>query len=553
MDAVERLFQDMFSQLTAGLRRRSVTTCSQWASLYRIMGQPYPGPVKYDKHPWSKRMRDHEGDWVGRKSAQGGFTEVALDRSLFLVDVRQMSVLYVLPNKTPDATDFSAARFDSALALSDYLSNLFSDTKNVGHKRAGGANLYIRGSRSKSGLKSVPVSCVIFDEYDEMELDNVPLAIERTSGQVYKQIIKISTPTVEQHGIDKEANNSTDDHFFFRCGACSKYIELDYPDSFVLCGEDYTDPRISESYVQCPQCKTKIQHESKWEQLKSGIWVPRNEGKSTQGWYINQLYSSTIEPSDFAKSAHLSRNGEADEQEFFNSKLGKAHTVANSKVTVADVEACKGTHRMTDTRLDYHRLCTLGIDVGKKLHYWVNEWIVPSSFSSPDVNMYCKPICIKMGSVVNFDELDLLMSEHEVDFAVIDAHPEKRKSEEFCHRWWGRARLCFYTNNHTSRDLGAAEGSVAVSVDRTCWLDLTMSRLKNRGIILPTDTTGEYLHHIQSIVRSYKKNKDDGTITSTYVKTDRDDHLTHAQTYAEIALRLRVSNASSSTTITTKV
>jgi len=123
------------------------------------MGQPFPGPWSFKYHPWAKGMHDCTAEiMVGQKGAQLCYTEVGLNKSYYNIDVLGNSVLYVLPASTPDAADFSTSRFDPALELSPHLASLFSDVKNIGHKRAGSANLFIRGSRSRNQLKSIPVA-----------------------------------------------------------------------------------------------------------------------------------------------------------------------------------------------------------------------------------------------------------------------------------------------------------------------------------------------------------------------------------------------------------
>ncbi len=167
-----------------------------------------------DEFPWTLGMHDSQAARnVGMKGAQLGFTETVLDITLYNIDINALDCLYVLPTKTPDASEFSAARFDPALELSPHLAKLFSNVKNVGHKRAGAANLYIRGSNSRSSLKSIPVGFIVFDEVNEMNQENIPLAEERTSGQANPVIWKISTPTVPGKGISLVFDGSPQEHF----------------------------------------------------------------------------------------------------------------------------------------------------------------------------------------------------------------------------------------------------------------------------------------------------------------------------------------------------
>lgn len=103
------------------------------------------------------------------KAAQLGVTETGINRAFFTLDQSKRDVLYVLPTSI-NASDFSKARFTTALKLSAYLKNLFTDTNTVGLKSTGTNVLYIRGSRGDSNLKSIPASELVLDELDEMDI-----------------------------------------------------------------------------------------------------------------------------------------------------------------------------------------------------------------------------------------------------------------------------------------------------------------------------------------------------------------------------------------------
>ena len=256
------LLDALKEKISSGLRRKSISTCSRWAENYRVMGTPFPGPWSFDHHPWTRAMHDADEEMiVGQKAAQLGYTEWALNKTFYHIDVKGESVLYVLPSTTPDAKDFSTARFDPALELSPHLANLFSDVKNIGHKRAGSANLFIRGSRSKSQLRSISTPLVIFDEVDVMVQENITLAFERASGQLEKQFLLLSTPTLPRMGINKYFINSSQDHYMFPCPCCSRLTELIFPDCLVITAEVHTDPRIRDSYLVCKDCGGRIEHD----------------------------------------------------------------------------------------------------------------------------------------------------------------------------------------------------------------------------------------------------------------------------------------------------
>jgi len=531
----------MTQRIAAGLKRRSIVLPSQWAEQYRVMGKPYPGPWTFNLHPWLRGMHDSTAEFnVGQKAAQMGFTETVLNVTFFYIDVHGVDCLYVLPAKTPDASDFSAARFDPAIDLSEHLQQIFSDVKNVGHKRAGNTNLYIRGSKSRSGLKSVPVGVLVLDEKDEMKQENIPLARERQSGYDMAITWEISTPTVDDMGINETFKKSSQNEYFFKCPSCSRQINLEFPRNMVICGEHHEDPEAEKSHIICHRCKKKLEHEQKRYFLQNGVWVPKCTNQPYEGFGISQMYSSSFKahPGKFIKSYFLAQTNPADEQEFHNSKLGKPHIVEGARVTDKELKNCIGEHLSYEA---YDRgLVTMGVDVGNWLHYEINRWIIPEHVG-PNINTYARCQVIRAGKCRDFEELDLLMENFHVHHAVVDQQPERRKATEFAQRWWGRVNLCCYGRGISGKQIHISEEELQVTVDRTSWLDLSLGRFRAKSISLPRDLSNEYKDHVKAPVRIYEKDSD-GNLVGRYVKGENaHDHHAHARNYSEIALPLAVS------------
>ena len=474
-------------------------------------------------------MHDSKADMnIGRKSAQMGYTETLLNWVFYHMDINQESCLYVLPSDD-DAGTFTASRFDPAIELSKHIGSLFTDVKNTRHKRAGSANLFIRGSRSKSKLKSIPVSRVAIDEKDEMVQENIPLIFERQSGQTEKQTWQISTPTFQGRGIDLDFDGSTKEQFFFKCPKCTKHIALNYPDNVII-EEDYSKSR----YV-CNLCSATIVDSNttpleKAAFLASGQWVAETTNTDVRGFYINQLYSPTITPKEIALSYHNGLRDPAAEQEFFNSKLGLPHIVKGAKVDDEDIKACIGNYQ-NETK-SKTPIVTMGVDVGKWLHVEISDWRI--STDQGDLNDTCTPRVIFEGKVPEFEDLDGLMYKYGVGHCVIDANPERRKAFEFANRFPGLINCCFYADNTKTRNI--SHNDTYVTVDRTAWLDLSLGRFKNRTIAIPVNTSLEYKTHMQAIVKKYEKDAD-GNPVGRYINTGA-DHFAHSRNYNEIALAL---------------
>ena len=537
---MHQLAELIAQNVASGLKRKSLTTCSRWACACRVMGRPFPGPWTFKYHPWLREMHDSEAVLnVGQKSAQAGFTETVLNITFHSIDVRGIDCLYVLPAKTPDASDFSASRFDPALELSSHLSRLFSDVKNIGHKRAGTTNLYIRGSRSRSGLKSVPVGLIVLDELDEMTQENIPLALERTAGQVEKAVWMVSTATIDNFGINSHFLQSTQNHFFFTCPHCGKQTELVFPDCLIITSNSIDDPKLKESHLVCKECKGVLPHETKSEWLATGKWVEAYSNRDAAGWHINQLYSSTVSPYDLAKAYLKAQFDRAAEQEFFNSKLGLPHVVDGARVTDEQIRSCIADYLNGTGAAHTGRLRTMGVDVGAWLHYEIDEWILPPS-AGVDINITSKCRVVKHGKCRDFEELDKLMYDWRINQCVIDAQPERRKALEFANRFFGHVRICWYPNGISGKSIHKNDEENSVSVDRTSWLDLSLGRFRGGSIILPRDVDSEYRSHIKSLVRIYENDKN-GNPIGKYVKGNEDDHYAHARNYSEIALPLALS------------
>jgi hypothetical protein len=499
------------------------------------MGQPFPGLWSFKYHPWAREMHDCDAEMmVGQKGAQLCFTEVALNKSFYNIDVLGNSVVYVLPTSSPDASNFSTSRFDPALELSPHLRNLFSDVKNIGHKRAGSANLFLRGSRSRNQLKSIPVSFAAIDEVDEMVQQNIPLIFERMSGQLQQQSFLLSTPTIEHFGINLYYQQSSQDHFFFTCPKCSRLTEFVFPDCLEITADHWSDPNVLNSFIKCKECKNQLEHKAKPEFLAKGQWVAGHTDRLMRGFHINQMYSSTVKPYQIAASYLKGQENPADEQEFWNSKMGMPHEPEGARLSDADIKRCISQISMVETASPY-ALVTMGIDVGSWLHYEVTQYSL--SRQGTDVSLCAEGKLLKAGKVQHFEELDLKMNKYGVNFCVIDANPERRKALEFAQRFWGRVKLCFYGRGVNGKAITMhAPEQHTLTVDRTSWLDLSLGRVRNERIRLPVDTPIEYKEQLKALVRIIEKDKD-GNPTAKYIKTS-EDHYAHARNYNEIALQL---------------
>ena len=530
-----------------GLRSNNLRSCSRWAEHRRVMGAPFNGNYGFLHHPWCREIHDSQAAWtIAMKAAQLGVTETGINRAFFTLDQSKRDVLYVLPTSL-NASDFSKARFATALKLSPYLKNLFVDTNTVGLKSTGANVLYIRGSRGDSNLKSIPVSELVLDELDEMDTHAVWLALERLSGQIEKHILTISTPTVPKYGIHKLYLTSTQEHFYFQCPCCSRWTELTWPDCVEIIGESVNDPRCKESFLKCKECKHKLEHADKPLFLAGGQWKATESNVSpeeSRGFYINQLYSSTVTPGELVTAYHRGLGDEAANTEFHCSKLGLPFIGVGAQVTDEMIEACLKGHTINEARpqIGGNRLITMGVDQGKTGYISVVDWLFDHHPGS-DISSAAIGKLLWFGKFAEDDwsYLGELMREWQVLACVVDADPNVNDARRFAKKFHGYVWLTRYRRGQTAKEVALSEeetGAPFATVDRTSWLSCTLGRFKTTPsrILLPRDISFEYREHVKNLVRTYEKDNT-GNMVATYVNTGP-DHFAHSLVYADIALTL---------------
>lgn len=521
------MFAELISHGLETLDSRLLTSTSRWASKYIQLGNPFPGPLSYSHHPWMREMLDAQAEvCVGQKAAQLGYSTYSIAVALkTIADGR--NVLYLLPTRTPDASDFSISRFDKIIESSAYLSNLFHRNKSVGIKRADQGVVYIRGMNSASALKSVDVSLLVFDEVDEMPEGKIPLAQQRLAGQLVKRSIYISTPTVPDFGINKLLKDSTESHFFFKCPGCSRLIELTWPENFELCGESHTDPACKQSYIKCADCGYRLEHQEKANWLKNAKFI-RTRDSEVLGYYINQLYSATVTPEELARAYFRAQIDLAAEQEFYNSMLGLAKVLQGARILEDEIRACQGAYTSAE-KTPRGKLVTIGVDIGKLLHFNVDQWSFDAPCADLNLSAHCKTL--NAGAVTSFNELQHLIVQYRPACVVIDSEPETRKALEFAATNPGLVHLCKFTRSDVENTI---TGTLLLKVNRTAWLDTALSRYKTGRILLPADLPNEYFVHLMALVRRYRRSAD-GDLIGHYISTGP-DHSAFARVYSEIAL-----------------
>ena len=490
----------------------------------------------FDEYPWLRKLHDFNDPYIViKKAAQLGFTEYAINRSLFTLDQLKRNVLYALPNERPDAMGFSKGRINPAAELSPHIEGLFSVSKSEGHKiTKDGRNFYIRGANSPAGFRQIDVGLVVLDELDLMEEGMIGLALHRMDGQPegQKQLIGLSTPSIDGKGIDKEYTDSTQESYYFPCPSCSRLITLTYPECLVITAESPTDPKVLNSYLCCPKCKKELPHKAKPEFLRDGDWHALFPDRLRRGFYINQLFSCRLTPGEIAEHALRGRYDLVAKTELYNSRLGLTFADDGAKITDETLNNLRGEHINGEAADNF--FVTMGCDVGQDRHHvCIMGWKFRPG--SRDILNSSKGRLLYFGTVETLGEAEELMKKWKPRMTVFDSQPDKQKTVALAKKWNGICYCCWYSLSKHTKDIQAKDEQ-SISVNRSFWLGKTFDLLQGKLIELPIDMNLEFRSHLMSTVKVYRAS-DDGNPYTEFSKRDSvNDHYLHALNYAVIAL-----------------
>jgi len=539
------LLEELAKGIASDLVDDSLDTCARWAEHRVHTPPPYPGPLTFERFPWQREILNADDPFVTvRKAAQMGFSVAGMIKALYIVDQKHTDVLYVLPTAGL-ANDFAKARLDQMVALSPPLQNMWKES-NVGLKTTHAhAHIFIRGSVSKAGLVSVPVGCAIIDEFDRCDLDAMALVLERMSAHEKKHFFGLSTPTIPNRGISKQYDLGTQEHYRFPCPCCGKIIELDWPDPkkgikgcIEICGESWTDQDVHRSFLKCPECGGKLPHESKKEWLAKAYWEATQVAHGHRSFWINQMYSLGMTPGELVVAYFKGQTDDASQVEFVNQKLGKPHLLEGAQLTDLIIDTCLGNHRLGDDQpTSSNRQIVMGVDVGTFLDVVIAEYLYDRD---PGYEPYSNSMCKILQTIrlpgSDFDILDRIMAEWQVQYACIDSQPETVNAKAFCRRFHGHASVVQYRKGTTGREIKEAKDDDGVSiltVDRTTFLDMSLGRLHKQRTILPNNIGAIFREHVKNLVRTYEID-DFGKPKAVYV-SEGADHTAHALTLTEVA------------------
>ncbi len=464
-------------------------------------------PFTYDRHEYLiEPYQDNHPHQVEEKAAQMGLTSKAMLRVSYGARYRgYRGILYLFPSKS-DVTDFSKGRIDPLIDENpETIGKWLKDTDSANIKRIWNAFLYLRGMKSRVGLKSIPVDFIIFDELDEAAQNALDMAMERMGHSEFKEVLKLSNPTLPDYGIDKAFQETDQRYWLLRCEKCGDYtcLEDTFPDCLIT---------LNGKVIRaCQKCKGELNP-------SIGEWVAKRPSiTDKRGSHYSQLFSHFVEPGDILHQFRTTNNL----TDFYNLKIGNAYVEAENRLSIQEVLALCGNEGITSQDSGP---CSMGVDQGKDLH------VVISKRSSGKAGRVTH-----LGIYKDWEDLDRLMKNFNVSRCVVDALPETRNARSFAERHRGKVYLNYY-NEHQKGSYKWNEQELIVQCNRTESLDASHKEIMDQSLVLPKECeiVREFAKHLHNVAKKLEEDGETGSKRYVYVKLGL-DHFRHAFNYEAMA------------------
>lgn len=285
--------------------------------------------------PWLTAIyKDNSREMVIIKCSQVHMTEHALC-AMFTFANKGLRGMYILPSKEHRRTfvndrinlmrDYSPL-YESAIKFAK------GETDSNVYKSIFGHGWKFVGSNVRKDFFEFPCEVLFFDEYDQLDQDNLFYAYDRVANVSRPIIWKFGNPTRDNFGIHAEYLASDQKEWHVGCEHCDYEQVLEWETHFV---EPYHGTFKLRSLAGRPIC---IECGKDFDRLGNGRWIALNPGrKRASGYRISRLFTDKHKkPNDIVwlfKQFMKAQNNPEALQNFFNNYLGVTYENVDFRIT----------------------------------------------------------------------------------------------------------------------------------------------------------------------------------------------------------------------------
>lgn len=434
------------------------------------------------------------------KSAQIGFSTLAILKTAWLAKQKKLDIIYSLPT-SDDVNKFVGGKTNRIIANNPILQRYTKDKDTITQKQFGQSMIYNFGTWTDRAAIMSTADVYICDEKDRSKLPVVEQFASRLQHSDYKWQWEFSNPSHLGTGVHKTWLISDQMHWFVKCSHCNKRQFMNWPDSFDM------KKRI---YV-CKKCKGEITADD----IRKGEWVAKYPGRKWRGYWIPLWLYPKMSADDII-TYFETKNAEY----FANFVCGEPYTDAQSRV---DWDYIK--RNLTD-EINLQENVVIGCDSGIKKHFVLGN--------SQGLFYY--------GVTETWDTVEEFLRTFPRSVLIVDHLPDITGPRMLQDKFPGRVFLCHYAQDKKTQQLvrwGEGDEYGVVTADRNKCIDMYVAELIDRRI--PIQGTEEdwkfFYRQLEVIYRVIEKDDQDNVISVRWEHAEgSDDHYAHALNYWRIGM-----------------
>ena len=474
-------------------------------------------PIEFDNHYF---LIEPASDWfpkqVAMKSAQVGWSTLAILKSLYALNYKKYNIIYTLPTQD-DVEDFVPTKVNQMISNNSVLVNTMGKNDAITKKEFNGNFIWYRGSFTKKAAIMHTADLVINDEVDASDLGVLDLYASRTQYSKYKGEWKFSNPIVPG-GIDQMYGQSDCRRWYIQCSHCNEWQPLDY----------WVNVNKTKGIFQCRKCYGELTPEDRHD----GEWIAEYPSRSDliHGYHVSQLMVSWVNAKELIYLEETKTP-----QYFYNMILGLPYVIKDEIVNEDIIRSA------VEVKVNNRLMNAMGVDVKhNRKHYVIGN----------------HHGIFRVGVVATWQEIEELRARYDAHI-VVDASPDFY-ARTFPERYPGKAWFAFYRKDREKKEVirwGDHNNKGVVYIDRSPAIQMVIDQLKGKSLLINTDSSVESFlaepqmrEYVKHFCNLYKVIEKDGLgIEKARWENSGDDDFVHATVYFLTALSKRPRTEYSST------
>jgi hypothetical protein len=456
---------------------------------------------------------DNTPDQVIMKSAQVGWSVLAILKSKWYAKHRRFNIIYVLPTRNV-VKDFVTPKVNPLIFKNKVIRDSVT-VDSINLKQIGDRFIYYRGAFSDVEAISISADLVIADEYDRSDQNVLITYQSRLQASKHGYYWKFSNPSIPGFGVHELFLDSDQMHWFVTCSHCKHewFIEFNRDNK----GKNHYVDHELEIYA-CGNCHKELSDDDR----RDGRWIAKFPGRERRGYHISQLFMPWVS----AKKIMIQYR-ESDSQFFYNFVLGLPYLAAEFVINRSSFIAITTPDKPKLENL------VLGVDNGVEKH-----WVLGN------INGI-----ISYGKTESWEDIESMIIRYNC-ITVIDANPYPDIPKKLAEKYRGKVFIHYYqqdTKNLGISRWGDGERQGVIFSDRTKLLDLVAGEINNHemSIFINERELEGLIYHSENMYRAIESN-DKGIEKGVWLtKPNKPDHWLHCIAYWRVGISKLGSSANS--------